>query len=89
MPGEPRQSPCRGWKFLALVLLAYGLSGVCNPEATLRALTFFKQVFGQILPVLALVFALLLVRTHGNRLALGRGEALKILVEEGGDAAAG
>lgn len=56
-----RKSRNKGWTFLALVLITYGLAGTFNPEATLRALTFFTGVIGKLLPVLALVFSLLLV----------------------------
>lgn len=50
-----------GWLFLALVLITYGLFGLTMPAATLRSLSFFIHVMGQVLPVLGLVFLLLFV----------------------------
>ena len=50
-----------GWLFLALVLFAYALLGLVNPEATGQALTFFTHVMDQMLPILGLVFVLLFV----------------------------
>lgn len=56
-----RKSRNKGWMFLALVLITYGIAGVFNPEAALRSLTFFTGVITKLLPVLGLVFSLLLV----------------------------
>ncbi len=50
-----------GWLFLALVLMTYGLLGLIDPAATIQALSFFRQVMVQVLPILGLVFLLLFV----------------------------
>ena len=51
----------KGWTFLAVVLIAYALTWAYNPDATMRALSFFTKVAGRLLPVLAWVFSLLVV----------------------------
>ncbi|WP_031432851.1 hypothetical protein [Methylomarinum vadi] len=50
-----------GWTFLVLVLSAYGLIGIFNPERATQALTLFKHSLNQLLPVLGLVFFLLII----------------------------
>lgn len=61
MVSEPQRKGYGGWIFLAVVLAAYGLAGVIEPEKTVHALAFFSHVVGQVLPVLGLVFLLLFV----------------------------
>ena len=50
-----------GWLFLLLVLIAYGLLSLVEPEATAHALAFFMRVMQQVFPVLGLVFVLLFI----------------------------
>ena len=48
-----------GWLFLAIVLLAYGVTAVLNPDVTMQALEAFLHVFKQVVPALGLIFVLL------------------------------
>ena len=50
-----------GWVFLGSVIVSYGLVGLIEPEATIQAWLFFKNVLGRVLPVLGLVFILLFI----------------------------
>jgi uncharacterized membrane protein YraQ (UPF0718 family) len=50
-----------GWLFLVLVLIAYGLLNLVEPESTAQALTLFMRVMQQVSPVLGLVFILLFI----------------------------
>lgn len=50
-----------GWWFLAVMLGVYALLGLGDAQAAVAALAFFVGVLGQLIPVLALVFILLLV----------------------------
>jgi uncharacterized membrane protein YraQ (UPF0718 family) len=61
MKGKNQKKAYGGWVFLAIVVGVYGLFGMFNLEATIRALNFFIHVMSQVLPVLALVFLLLIV----------------------------
>ena len=61
MPKQQVKSSRGGWLFLALILLAYMLFGLANPELTVKALTFFTHVMSQVLPMLGLVFLLLFI----------------------------
>ncbi|WP_305907645.1 hypothetical protein Q9L42_014760 [Methylomarinum sp. Ch1-1] len=61
MRGEQQKNRYHGWTFLVLVLFAYGLVGILNPEASIRAPTFFRQSMGKLIPVLGLIFLLLLI----------------------------
>jgi len=61
MPDEQVIKGRGGWVFLVLVLFAYGLLGLVNPEVMSQSLGFFSQVMRQVLPILVLVFLLLFV----------------------------
>jgi len=61
MPKQQKRSGVGGWLFLALVLIGYGLSFLLNPELTTDALTFFRRVIQQVLPVLGIVFLFLFI----------------------------
>ena len=82
MPNEQEKKGRGGWLFLVLVLIAYGLLGLINPEATSRSLTFFTHIMAQVLPVLVLVFFLLFVanlvlKPKRIRRYLGKGSGIK------------
>ena len=82
MPNEQEKKGRGGWLFLVLVLIAYGLLGLVNPEATSRSLTFFTHIMAQVLPVLVLVFFLLFVanlvlKPKRIRRYLGKGSGIK------------
>lgn len=61
MRGERLKISEKSWGFLYFVAVSYVVLGLFNPAAATRALHFFAQVFGQLLPVLGLVFLLLFV----------------------------
>lgn len=61
MTGKQRRTGAGGWLFLAIVLIAYGLSFLLSPELTQTALAMFLNIVHQILPVLGAVFLLLLI----------------------------
>jgi uncharacterized membrane protein YraQ (UPF0718 family) len=48
-----------GWIFLAVVVAVYGVTGAVDPESAARAISFFMKVLQQVVPILALVFALI------------------------------
>jgi len=50
-----------GWLFLLLVVVAYGVVALFDVDTAGRAIGHFEKVTGQVLPVLAMVFILLLV----------------------------
>jgi len=82
MPDKQEKKGRGGWLFLALVLLAYAILGLVNPEATSRSLTFFTHVMAQVLPVLGLVFFLLFVanlvlKPKWIKRYLGKGSGIK------------
>jgi uncharacterized membrane protein YraQ (UPF0718 family) len=82
MPNEQEKKGRGGWLFLVLVLIAYGLLGLVNPEATSQSLTFFTHIMAQVLPVLGLVFFLLFVanlvlKPKRIRRYLGKGSGIK------------
>jgi uncharacterized membrane protein YraQ (UPF0718 family) len=82
MPGEQEKKGRGGWLFLVLVLIAYGLLSLVNPEATSRSLTFFTHVMAQVLPILVLVFFLLFIadlvlKPKRIRRYLGKGSGIK------------
>jgi len=82
MPGEQQKRGHGGWLFLALVLVVYGLLGLADPGTATQALSFFTQVMGQVLPVLALVFLLLFVanlvlKPKWIKRYLGKGSGIK------------
>ena len=82
MPDKQDKKGRGGWLFLVLVLLAYALLGLINPEAASRSLTFFTHVMAQVLPVLGLVFFLLFVanlvlKPKWIRRYLGKGSGIK------------
>jgi len=82
MRGEQQKKSYGGWVFLALVLVAYGLLGLINPQATTQAISFFTHVMGQVLPVLGLVFVLLFIANlvlepQWIRRYLGKGSGIK------------
>jgi uncharacterized membrane protein YraQ (UPF0718 family) len=49
------------WLFLSLVLLAYGLLWLIEPQAATDSFTFFTHILAQVLPALGLVFLLLFI----------------------------
>lgn len=61
MSGKPTKIRPQGWTFLVLVLTAYGLIGIFNPETATQALTLFNHSLNKLLPVLGLVFSLLII----------------------------
>lgn len=82
MPDKQKKQGRGGWLFLALVLLAYALLGLVNPEAASRSLSFFTHVMAQVLPVLGLVFFLLFVanlvlKPKWIKRYLGKGSGIK------------
>jgi len=82
MPDKQKKQGRGGWLFLVLVLLAYAILGLVNPEATSRSLTFFTHVMAQVLPVLGLVFFLLFVanlvlKPKWIKRYLGKGSGIK------------
>ena len=60
MERERKKKGVGGWLFLVLVLAAYGMIAVIEPEVARQALSFFIKVLSKMLPVLVLVFFLLL-----------------------------
>jgi uncharacterized membrane protein YraQ (UPF0718 family) len=48
-----------GWIFLGLVLAVYVIIGLAAPEVALKAVSFFVNILGQVIPVLVLVFVLI------------------------------
>jgi uncharacterized membrane protein YraQ (UPF0718 family) len=48
-----------GWKFLMVVLVIYGISGLINASQTSRAIGAFTQLLDTVLPALALIFLLI------------------------------
>lgn len=48
-------------KFLLCVLAAYGITALIDPEVTGNALLYFREMLSKVVPVLALVFAILLL----------------------------
>ena len=82
MPSEQEKKGRGGWLFLVLVLIAYGLLSLVNPEATSRSITFFTHVMAKVLPVLVLVFFLLFIanlvlKPKRIRRFLGKGSGIK------------
>ena len=82
MPSEQEKKGRGGWLFLVLVLIAYGLFSLVNPEATSRSITFFTHVMAKVLPVLVLVFFLLFIanlvlKPKRIRRFLGKGSGIK------------
>ncbi len=61
MPEKVKRRGLGGWLFLTLVLIAYGLLSLVEPEAAAQALAFFMRVMQQVFPVLGLVFVLLFI----------------------------
>jgi len=59
MPKDQAKKTYGGWIFFALVLIAYVILGVTDPDAGRQAFDFFTHVMVQVLPVLVLVFVLL------------------------------
>ncbi len=71
-----------GWLFLALVLLAYAVSGLAEPEVAGKALTSFLGMLRKVAPVLALVFLLMFLverflTMERTRVWLGSGSGLR------------
>ncbi len=60
---QPRRNgrSAGGWWFLLLVLLAYAVVGVGEPDVAHRALATFGKLFVGLVPALLLVFAFMLV----------------------------
>jgi uncharacterized membrane protein YraQ (UPF0718 family) len=82
MPSKIKWRGLGGWLFLAVVVSAYGLMGLTDPESTTQALTFFLRVMWQVLPVLGLVFILLFITNlfldpKWIKRYLGKGAGLK------------
>jgi uncharacterized membrane protein YraQ (UPF0718 family) len=82
MPGRSKRRGWGGWLFLLVVLMAYGLTGLLQPDAAARALAHLRQVMAQVLPVLGLVFVLLFIanlvlQPKWIRRYLGKGAGLK------------
>lgn len=50
-----------GWYFLGIVIAAYAIVAVIKPEAVMPSLSFFASIIRKILPVFALIFALLVI----------------------------
>lgn len=82
MNAQPGKRKLGGWLFLALVLLAHGLTALVDPGRAQQALAAFAAMLREVAPVLVLVVGLMYLAERflspaRTRAWLGRGSGLR------------